>query len=207
MSEPLYASRFPLWGSRLIEASAGTGKTWTIAALYVRLVLGHGQADTRFSRPLMPADILVMTFTRAATRELSDRIRARLLGAARCFRHEAEPHADDAFLHTLLADHAGHTERQQAAWRLAMAAECMDEASVFTIDAWSQRTLREHAFDSGSLFEEELVADEQSLLLEAVQDHWRRQCYPLAPDDLAAVLQIWPSVDHLLSDVRDLLGK
>ena len=61
---------FPLHGSRLIEASAGTGKTWTIAALYVRLVLGHGDDGSRFVRPLLPADILVMTFTRAATREL-----------------------------------------------------------------------------------------------------------------------------------------
>ena len=61
---------FPLHGSRLIEASAGTGKTWTIAALYLRLVLGHGDDDTRFARPLLPADILVMPFTRAATREL-----------------------------------------------------------------------------------------------------------------------------------------
>ena len=39
---PLDAASFPLHGSRLIEASAGTGKTWTIAALYLRLVLGHG---------------------------------------------------------------------------------------------------------------------------------------------------------------------
>ena len=79
---------FPLWGSRLIEASAGTGKTWTIAALYLRLVLGHGGEEAAFERPLQPAEILVMTFTRAATRELSDRIRARLLEAARVFRGE-----------------------------------------------------------------------------------------------------------------------
>jgi len=43
----------PLEGINLIEANAGTGKTWTIAALYVRLVLGHGGADG-FVRPLMP---------------------------------------------------------------------------------------------------------------------------------------------------------
>ena len=97
MSETLDALRLPLWGSRLIEASAGTGKTWTIAALYLRLVLGHGEVDgagagdghgagagdTGFGSPLRPAQILVMTFTRAATRELSDRIRARLVEAAR----------------------------------------------------------------------------------------------------------------------------
>ena len=65
---------FPLRGSHLIEASAGTGKTWTIAALYVRLVLGHGDAGSAPVRPMLPQDVLVMTFTRAATRELSDRI-------------------------------------------------------------------------------------------------------------------------------------
>ena len=92
MADTLDALRFPLWGSRLIEASAGTGKTWTIAALYLRLVLGHG-GDAGFGRPLQPAEILVMTFTRAATRELSDRIRSRLLDAARCFRGEARPAA------------------------------------------------------------------------------------------------------------------
>ena len=55
----LNAIDFPLWGSRLIEASAGTGKTWTIAALYLRLVLGHG-GDAACARPLAPAEILVL---------------------------------------------------------------------------------------------------------------------------------------------------
>ncbi len=102
MSKTLDALTFPLWGSRLIEASAGTGKTWTIAALYLRLVLGHGDADG-FARPLVPSEILVMTFTRAATRELSDRIRSRLLEAARCFRGEEQPAQDDALLIDLMA--------------------------------------------------------------------------------------------------------
>jgi exodeoxyribonuclease V beta subunit len=81
MMQSLEPRTFPLFGSRLIEASAGTGKTWTIAALYLRLVLGHGGADA-FSRPLLPSEILVMTFTRAATRELSNRVRERLVEAA-----------------------------------------------------------------------------------------------------------------------------
>ena len=50
-------------GLQVIEASAGTGKTWTLAALYVRLVLGDGRA------PLEPRQILVMTFTEAAMEE------------------------------------------------------------------------------------------------------------------------------------------
>lgn len=111
--EPLH---FPLWGSRLIEASAGTGKTYTIAALYLRLVLGHGergtvgldaayppdvdmgflegarppQETTAFREALTPPKILVVTFTEAATLELRDRIRARLAEAAAFFRASAE---------------------------------------------------------------------------------------------------------------------
>ncbi len=205
MTEALDPLRLPLWGSRLIEASAGTGKTWTIAALYLRLVLGHGDADSGFGPPLRPAQVLVMTFTRAATRELSDRIRARLVDAARCFRGEAVPAPHDALLHGLLAGYPAGAARDLAAWRLASAAEAMDEAAVHTIDAWCQRMLREHAFDSGSLFDEALGADERSLLAEAVRDAWRAQVYPLSGDALAAVLALWPGLDRLATDLRGLL--
>ncbi|MFZ4552039.1 MAG: exodeoxyribonuclease V subunit beta [Aquabacterium sp.] len=203
MSQPLHPLSFPLWGSRLIEASAGTGKTWTIAALYVRLVLGHGGSDG-FSRPLLPADILVMTFTRAATRELSDRIRARLIEAARCFRGEPQVGGYDSMLQALLAAYPDESQRSQAAWRLSLAAEGMDEASVHTIDAWCQRMLREHAFDSGCLFEETLEPDAQTLLVEAAQDYWRQHCYPLSEAQLTEVLKIWSGVDELVSDVSRL---
>jgi len=206
MSHVLNAHDFPLWGSRLIEASAGTGKTWTIAALYLRLVLGHG-GENAHPRALLPSEILVMTFTRAATRELSDRIRARLTEAVQCFRGEAEPAPQDTLLQGLLADYPEGRERMAAAWRLAMAAEAMDDAAVFTIDAWCQRMLREHAFDSGNLFDEELAADEQQLRREAVQDYWRQQCYPLGGELLETVLGVWSGLDALLQDMRGLLDQ
>ena len=124
---------FPLRGSHLIEASAGTGKTWTIAALYVRLVLGHGSDGTAPVRPMLPKDVLVMTFTRAATRELSDRIRARLTEAAQVFR---DPQAsDDDFLNQLKHEYPEGEAREQAAYRLSLAAQAMDDAAVYTIDA------------------------------------------------------------------------
>ena len=88
--EPLNPLSLPLHGSRLIEASAGTGKTFTIALLYVRLVLGGHSVDddTAFIRPLTPPEILVVTFTNAATQELRERIRNRLVEAADVFRAE-----------------------------------------------------------------------------------------------------------------------
>jgi exodeoxyribonuclease V beta subunit len=204
MTEPLHALSFPLWGSRLIEASAGTGKTWTIAALYLRLVLGHG-GDNGFATPLRPDQILVMTFTRAATRELSDRIRARLLQGAQAFRGTLPDDQFDPFLRELLAHYPDDAVREQAAWRLDMAAQGMDDAAVHTIDAWCQRMLREHAFDSGCLFDETLLADEQALLLEATQDYWRQQCYPLSDGALGVAQQAWTTLDHLLKDVRALV--
>jgi exodeoxyribonuclease V beta subunit len=197
---------FPLHGSRLIEASAGTGKTWTIAALYVRLVLGHGGEDA-YQRPLLPADILVMTFTRAATRELSNRVRERLVEAAAYFR-EAVPHPKpDEYLDQILESYPDYAAQQQAAHRLQLAAETMDEAAIFTIDAWCQRMLREHAFDSGSLFDEELVSDEQALFEDAAHDYWRQQVYPLDAVSLEALLSCWSDVGALKRSIRDLVKR
>ncbi|MES2536826.1 MAG: exodeoxyribonuclease V subunit beta [Pseudomonadota bacterium] len=203
MSQALVPLHFPLTGSRLIEASAGTGKTWTIAALYVRLVLGHGGEDG-FGRPLIPSEILVMTFTRAATRELSDRVRSRLVQAALCFRGQAS-HEDEPFLQELIGQYPDEQERQQAAYRLMMAAEAMDECAIFTIDAWCQRMLREHAFDSGCLFDEELVSSEEGLYQDAVRDYWRQQVYPLDSERLAALLDCWPNLDKFEEAMRKVI--
>ena len=204
MSEALDPLRFPLHGSRLIEASAGTGKTWTIAALYLRLVLGHG-GEHGFALPLLPPDILVMTFTRAATRELSNRVRQRLVEAAAYFRSEDGERPEDAYLAALADACPDETSRQQASHRLMLAAETMDEAAIFTIDAWCQRMLREHAFDSGCLFDEELVADESALFEDAAHDYWRQQVYPLASEALGVLLQCWADVGAMKSGLRELV--
>ena len=206
MSQHLDPLHFPLHGSRLIEASAGTGKTWTIAALYLRLVLGHGGEDgSGFVRPLLPSEILVMTFTRAATRELANRVRERLVEAASYFRGQLEK--DDPYLHALAAAYPGEGQRNVAAHRLVLAAETMDEAAIFTIDAWCQRMLREHAFDSGSLFDEELVTDERALFEDAAHDYWRQHIYPLNAKLLASVMACWKDVGALKAGVRELVSR
>ena len=205
VTQALDPLRFPLYGSRLIEASAGTGKTYTIALLYVRLVLAHGGGNA-LGRPLTPPEILVVTFTDAATQELRERIRARLSEAAACFstplddnegheeggdtaNAERKGPAHDPALLALRADYP------PAAWPgcarlLSMAAQWMDEAAVSTIHGWCYRMLREHAFDSGSLFTQELITDESALLEAAVHDYWRRTYYPLPAADVAEVLRL-----------------
>src|SRR5690554_2523201 len=143
------ALQFPLSGSQLIEASAGTGKTYTIAALYVRLILQHGlEQGAAFNRHLLPPEILAVTFTDAATQELRDRVRAKLVETAQVFRGEhPEP---DELLQTLTEDYSAE-QWASCAQRLDQAAQWMDESAISTIHAWCQRMLREHAFDSGSL--------------------------------------------------------
>ncbi|WP_416137986.1 exodeoxyribonuclease V subunit beta [Halomonas sp. HK25] len=221
----------PLTGSRLIEASAGTGKTFTIALLYVRLVLGpRDDADAEsFPRALTPPEILVVTFTNAATRELRDRIRARLVEAADAFQSGTDPNFDTHFDNGLTGDLFAGAESEMGvcppfdpllalrdsyprerwpacARRLQLAAEWMDEAAVSTIHSWCHRMLREHAFESGSLFSLEMNLDQSELELEVARDYWRCFYYALDAEALAVVTRYWETPDALAEDVRRLQG-
>ncbi|HWT70207.1 MAG TPA: exodeoxyribonuclease V subunit beta [Pseudomonas sp.] len=197
------ALAFPLRGSQLIEASAGTGKTFTISALYLRLVLGHGGDSHGFGRELLPPQILVVTFTDAATKELRERIRTRLADAARFFREETP--APDSLIAEL---REAYLPEQWAgcANRLDIAAQWMDEAAVSTIHSWCQRMLREHAFDSGSLFTQTLETDHSDLLGEVLRDYWRLFCYPMQGDALNWVRNNWGGPAALLPRVRGLFA-
>ncbi|MFJ4140231.1 exodeoxyribonuclease V subunit beta [Pseudomonas fragi] len=197
------ALAFPLRGSQLIEASAGTGKTFTISALYLRLILGHGGETSGFGRELLPPQILVVTFTDAATKELRDRIRTRLAEAARYFRGEID--APDALVEEL-RDQFAPEQWAACAGRLDIAAQWMDEAAVSTIHSWCQRMLREHAFDSGSLFTQTLETDHSDLLGEVLRDYWRLFCYPMHGDALNWVRANWSGPAALMPRVRALFG-
>lgn len=197
------ALAFPLRGSQLIEASAGTGKTFTISALYLRLVLGHGGESAGFGRELLPPQILVVTFTDAATKELRERIRTRLAEAARFFRDEIN--APDSLILELREQYPAE-QWAACANRLDIAAQWMDEAAVSTIHSWCQRMLREHAFDSGSLFTQTLETDHSDLLGQVLRDYWRLFCYPMQGDALNWVRANWVGPAQLLPRVRALFG-
>lgn len=198
MTQQLDPLTFPLHGTRLIEASAGTGKTYTITALYLRLVLAHGDENTGYGRMLTPPEILVVTFTNAATQELRDRIRNRLLEAAKFFRNGC---AGDDYLRNLRSDMPPDTWLDGARV-LTQAAQWMDEAAIYTIHSWSQRMLRQHAFDSGSLFDLKLEPDDHDLLEEAARDYWRSNFYAQSPEDLAELVDLINCATP-----QDLLGK
>jgi len=196
-------------GSALIEASAGTGKTFTIAILYVRLVLGHGQSPDSPLQNLLPPNLLVVTFTEAATKELRDRIRTRLTQAAEVFSEaadESDPPAETALIYQL----RNESYPDPASWpecrkKLLLAAEWMDEAAVSTIHSFCNRMLSEHAFDSGSLFKLTLETDQSELLDEVARDYWRTFVYPLPPMLMDEALSHWKTPGDLRQGVRNLI--
>ena len=191
----LDALEFPLQGCRLIEASAGTGKTFTIAVLYLRAVLGHG------IRPLTPREILVTTFTELAADELKTRIHARLIQAARVFAGEVN--AADALLRRLCAAFAPE-EHPHLAERLLVAADQMDEAAIHTIHGWCQRMLSEHAFLSGQPFTATLEPDLTPWFDWAAQDYWRAMVYHLPAEEAAVAAELLTSPEGLLGRLRAL---
>ncbi|MFV0448285.1 MAG: exodeoxyribonuclease V subunit beta [Vibrio sp.] len=199
VATPLETMTFPLHGARLIEASAGTGKTFTIAGLYLRLLLGHGNEQSRHQVPLTVDQILVVTFTEAATAELRDRIRARIHDARLAF---SRGHSDDPVIEPLLNDYADHA---YAAKVLLDAERQMDEAAVYTIHGFCQRMLTQNAFESGSRFSNEFVTDESHLKAQVVADYWRRQFYPLPLNLAAEVRRLWSSPAALLKTIGGYL--
>jgi exodeoxyribonuclease V beta subunit len=152
----------PLDGINLIEASAGTGKTYAIEGLFVRLIL---------EKQLRVDQILVVTFTKAATAELRDRIRSKLLQAEKAF---ASGSSEDDLLANLLQRRKDHAE---AVDLIHNALVEFDRAPIFTIHGFCARVLYEHAFETANLFDSELISDQTELVRDVTEDFWRRQFY------------------------------
>ncbi|HGM0580854.1 TPA: UvrD-helicase domain-containing protein, partial [Neisseria gonorrhoeae] len=179
--DPLTA---PISGTNLIEASAGTGKTYGIAALFTRLIVLEQKSVER---------VLVVTFTKAATAELKTRLRARLddvlqvleskeiaeLGddtlsdgiAAYC----AEHHEGDTFLPALLEQALQKESRTRLIVRLKAAIGQFDNAAIYTIHGFCQRILRDYAFLCQAPFDVELTEEDGDRLLVPAQDFWRER--------------------------------
>jgi len=158
MPSPIWSAVAPLErGIALIEASAGTGKTYNITSLVLRLVAEEGAPIER---------ILVVTYTRAATAELRERIRGRLVEAVEALAQE-EPPEDPVLAHLWSVPAA---ERSVRLRRLGVALESFDQALISTIHGFCQRMLQQNAFESGVAFDLELVPDTQAIVEEIVDD-------------------------------------
>ncbi|TAL95410.1 MAG: exodeoxyribonuclease V subunit beta [Paraburkholderia sp.] len=159
-------------GVNQIEASAGTGKTWNICALYVRLLL---------EKKLNADQILVVTFTKAATAELHERIRGRLAELDRAIEtgdHGGDPFITRLFETTLAPDNG--IDLADAAKIVRRALRTFDQAAIHTIHAFCQRALQEAPFAAAMPFAFDMEADDAALRFELAADFWRQRVEPLA---------------------------
>ncbi|MGB5620007.1 MAG: UvrD-helicase domain-containing protein, partial [Desulfobacterales bacterium] len=165
--QPFDAIKTPLTGTTLIEASAGTGKTYTLAGLFVRLVL---------EQELEVEQILVVTYTTAATEELKTRIRSKLIQTRQALLggDSREP-----FIHRLIAT---LQDPGAAAKRLDGVLADFDRAAILTIHGFCQRLLHEHAFETGTFYNTELMADPTVYYQEVAEDFWRKKLYDAVPE-------------------------
>ncbi|CAH2776566.1 MAG: Exodeoxyribonuclease V beta chain (EC [uncultured Paraburkholderia sp.] len=171
-AEELDVFACPLDGVNQIEASAGTGKTWNICALYVRLLL---------EKNLNADQILVVTFTKAATAELHERIRGRLAELHRAIETGdtgGDPFIERLFETTLAPERGIDLEAALKVVRRAL--RTFDQAAIHTIHAFCQRALQEAPFAAAMPFAFEMEADDAALRFEMAADFWREQVEPVA---------------------------
>ncbi len=175
-------------GINLVEASAGTGKTYAIAMLSLRAVVELGITIDR---------LLIVTFTKAATEELKARIRARL-AEARDLLLGKRSDPDQ----TMAGWVAGVTDRDLVLARLQLALYDIDQVGIYTIHSFCRKMLQEQALESGQLFDAELLADIEDIRTQVVDDYWRSRIYGLTPRPCSMVMGIFPHPESLLASIR-----
>ncbi|CAA9890182.1 RecBCD enzyme subunit RecB [Candidatus Methylobacter favarea] len=181
-----------LKGINLLEASAGTGKTHTIAMLVLRFVVEQDLAIDK---------LLIVTFTKAAMEELKERVRSKLTEAGMALQgHTAR--VDSAII-----DWLAHLDidTQLVRHRLKSALLTIDQAGIFTIHGFCQRVLREHALESGQLFDMELTGDLSLVKQACADDFWRQQVYNRPLREAAVLTADYKTPGDLLASI-DCIG-
>ncbi|MDB5247664.1 MAG: Exodeoxyribonuclease [Segetibacter sp.] len=188
------ASTVPLSGSNLIEASAGTGKTYSIAIMVLRLVL---------EKDISIRQILMVTFTKAAVAELEERIRLFIRQA-----HKASLGAAiaDLTIADLVARAINGTSKEDVQQRLKDAVLFLDETSVLTIHSFCQQTLTEFAFETNQLFGSETLKDIVTLIESEVNKFWRQHITTMNVNLLRQLIEHGLSRSDITSVIREHLS-
>ena len=166
----------PFDAPSLVQASAGTGKTYTITTYFVRAIL---------EQDLKPEQILVVTYTKAATAELRVRTRERILDAIRLLD---EPSGGVDVLQSVTSDAVERLGRRAAESRLRVALSQMDRAAILTIHGFCQRLLQEYPLLFGIDFDFEVSEDAATMYSELAVDFWATELYD-APEWLLRALE------------------
>ena len=193
-------------GLHLIEASAGTGKTYTLSSLMVRI----------FLEKYLPHQVIATTFTRAAAAELKTRIRARLVEVQQFlepFRNVLEA---DIYQFALqendpLKQHVLQNFAPRIAYaceRLKLVIDQLDELFVGTLDSFSQKLLREFAFESGKIERAQITEDAKAYTRQLIHDVLREwiQAQPQPLIDTLYMVGGLKNVDYFIGMVESSLN-
>ena len=206
-SNRFQANHYPLdAGVRLLEASAGTGKTFALAHLVLRLVA---------ERKLNLQELLVVTFTEAAAAELRDRIGCRLNEALKALlQYQANgisSSVNNESIDSILAEWIeingnDPQTRRTLASQLLIALEGLERADITTIHGFCRRSLRRQALQNGTAMEVSLDDDSQKLVQEVAYDYWEHQILTLHAEDVSGLMQAGLSADQLSKALSQLDG-
>jgi exodeoxyribonuclease V beta subunit len=197
---PLDWKRLPLTGRTLIEASAGTGKTFNIGLVYLRLLL---------EQKLSIEKILVTTFTDAAAQELRERLRQRLVEVEHWLsgsRVATNANDDESLENYLAKRYASETDAKAALRLIQIARSDFDRAPIATFHALCQRIQHDFPLESGVGFASGTLLDEKALLRECVEDFWRRRYLIGEIDEREAEAILAAGPEGLQHDLSALLS-
>src|SRR5215210_6341644 len=189
--KPFNASTVPLRGSNLIEASAGTGKTYSIAIMVLRLIL---------EKRISVKEILMVTFTKAAVAELEERIR---LFIREAHKVSLKKQTSDDTITKIVNQAIKDTTRQEVQQILKDAVLFLDETSVLTIHGFCQQTLTEFAFETNQLFGSETLNDLPSLIESEVNKFWRENITTLDVTLLGQLIEHGLCRSDIVSVIRE----
>ncbi len=186
-----------LESSNLIEASAGTGKTFSIAILVLRLII-EKNVDLK--------QILMVTFTKAAVAELESRIREFIREAYRYIQNPK--YKIDELIKGLVDKGISKTNTKIISDRLKGATLNLDETSIFTIHSFCQKTLTEFAFETHQLFGSELLDNQSQIIEKASNEYWRKEITTLSVEKIELLRSVGLSKEDLTSVIhKGLSGK
>ncbi|PPI87770.1 exodeoxyribonuclease V subunit beta [Candidatus Pantoea edessiphila] len=197
---PLNPITIPLQGSKLIEASAGTGKTFTISLLYLRLILGL-KNENAYYKILSIEEILVVTFTEIATIELRNRI----LNDIRQLRLSCIRGRSDNPMHQLLIEQID--DINQAIEILLFAENNICNAAIYTIHGFCRKVLKFFNYELNILFQNKILSDEYTLFKKITLDFWHRRCFLMSLDVARIISNEWNSAEDFISTLYPLFQK
>ncbi|WP_253254799.1 UvrD-helicase domain-containing protein [Buchnera aphidicola] len=190
--------QIPINGIHLIEASAGTGKTFTIVLLYLRLLLGIDKKNND-TKKFLVNEILVVTFTNAAKEELYTRIKDAIQKLyLTCIKKRKKKDFFTLFLKQI-------QNIEEAKYILEEAQKNINNISIYTIHGFCKKILKSYTFEFNFSSEEEIIENEESLYLQATQDFWRRFFYKLPKDIVSIIYQDYKNPEELLKRIKPFL--